>query len=150
VKPIATSAVDVQGISRYPFVRVNTAYIEAMPANPVTTSHMTAFLVVSAACSTQPILPLRPGLRSDKPTITNANGTTTLFAALNVLYGIVIGECQPRDRNQEFLRFLSRIVQSIDPGLDVHLVLDSYGTHKHPDVKRWLAARPLSRSLHNG
>lgn len=54
----------------------------------------------------------------------------------------VIGECQPRHRHQEFLRFLSRIDQSIDPDLDVHLVLDNYRAHKHPDVKKWLAARP--------
>ena len=65
-----------------------------------------------------------------------------LFAALNVLEGTVIGECQARHRHQEFLRFLSRIDQSIDPALDVHLVLDNYGTHKHPEVRQWLAERP--------
>jgi len=53
----------------------------------------------------------------------------------------IIGECQPRHRHQEFLRFLNRIDQSIDPGLDIHLVLDNYGTHKHPEVKKWLAQR---------
>jgi transposase len=59
-----------------------------------------------------------------------------------VLEGTVIGECQSRHRHQEFLRFLDRIDQSVDAGLDIHLVLDNYGTHKHPEVKKWLAARP--------
>jgi transposase len=70
------------------------------------------------------------------------HGTTTLFAALNVLEGTVIGECQPRHRHQEFLGFLDRIDKSIDSTLAVHLVLDNYGTHKHPEVKKWLAERP--------
>ena len=65
-----------------------------------------------------------------------------MFAALNVLEGTVIGECQPRHRHQEFLRFLDRIDESVDAGLEIHLVLDNYGTHKHPEVKKWLAARP--------
>jgi transposase len=73
------------------------------------------------------------------------HGTTTLFAALNVLEGTVIGECQLRHRHQEFLRFLERIDQSIDAELDVHLVLDNCGTHKHPEVRKWLAARPRYR-----
>jgi len=71
------------------------------------------------------------------------HGTTTLFAALNVLEGTVIGECQSCHRHQEFLRFLARIDQSVEAGLDIHhLVLDNYRTHKHPEVKKWLAERP--------
>ena len=73
------------------------------------------------------------------------HGTTTLFAALNVLEGTVIGECQLWHSHQEFLRFLERIDQSIDAELDVHLVLDNCGTHKHPEVRKWLAARPRYR-----
>ena len=65
-----------------------------------------------------------------------------MFAALNVLEGTVIGECRPRHRHQEFLRFLDRIDQSVRSGVDIHLVLDNYGTHKHPDVKKWLMQRP--------
>ena len=91
---------------------------------------------------TQPILPLRPGLPERQTHDYERHGTTTLFAALNVLEGTVIGECKPRHRHQEFLGFLDRIDQSVDAGLDIHLVLDNYGTHKHPDVKKWLAARP--------
>ncbi len=87
-------------------------------------------------------LRLRPGLPERQTHDYQRHGTTTLFAALNVLEGTVIGECQSRHRHQEFLRFLDRIDQSVDDSLDIHLVLDNYGTHKHPEVKKWLAARP--------
>src|SRR5690349_24396772 len=97
---------------------------------------------IQALERTQLILPLRPGLPARQTHDYERHGTTTLFAALNVLEGTVIGECQPRHRHQEFLRFLDRIDQSIERALDVHLVLDNYGTHKHPKVKKWLAARP--------
>lgn len=94
---------------------------------------------IQALDRTQPILPLRPGLPARQTHDYERHGTTTLFAALNVLEGTIIGECQPRHRHQEFLRFLNRIDQSIDPALEIHLVLDNYGTHKHPEVKKWLA-----------
>jgi transposase len=97
---------------------------------------------IQALDRTQPVLPLRPGLPERQTHDYKRHGTTTLFAALNVLEGTVIGECRPRHRHQEFLRFLDRIDQSIDADLDVHMVLDNYGTHKHPEVKKWLAARP--------
>jgi len=97
---------------------------------------------IQALDRTQPILPLRPGLPERQTHDYQRHGTTTLFAALNVLEGTVIGECQPRHRHQEFLRFLDRIDQSIACGQDIHLVLDNYGTHKHPEVKKWLAERP--------
>jgi transposase len=90
----------------------------------------------------QPILPLRQGLPERQTHDYKRHGTTTLFAALNVLDGTVIGECQSRHRHQEFLRFLNRIDESVQASLDVHLVLDNYGTHKHPEVKKWLAERP--------
>ena len=67
------------------------------------------------------------------------HGTTTLFAALDVKSGLVIGECQPRHRAREFIRFLKRIDRCVQKHLDVHLVLDNYGTHKTPRVKAWLA-----------
>jgi len=97
---------------------------------------------IQALDRTQPILPLRPGLPERQTHDYQRHGTTTLFAALHVLEGTVIGECQPRHRHQEFLRFLDRIDQSIDSGQEIHLVLDNYGTHKHPEVKKWLAERP--------
>jgi transposase len=97
---------------------------------------------IQALDRTQPILPLRPGLPERQTHDYERHGTTTLFAALNVMEGTVIAECQPRHRHQEFLRFLDRIDESVSPRQEIHLVLDNYGTHKHPEVKKWLAARP--------
>lgn len=97
---------------------------------------------IQALDRTQPILPLRPGLPERQTHDYERHGTTTLFAALNVLEGTVIGQCQRRHRHQEFLRFLDCIDESVDPSLDIHLVLDNYGTHKHPEVKKWLIERP--------
>jgi transposase len=70
------------------------------------------------------------------------NGTTTLFAALCMLDGKVIGDCMPRHRHQEFIRFLKRIDGETPPGVDLHLVVDNYATHKHPRVKAWLERLP--------
>ena len=70
------------------------------------------------------------------------NGTTTLFAALNVLDGTVIGQCMQRHRHQEFLRFLNRLERDIPAGRLVHVILDNYGSHKHPKVRAWLARHP--------
>jgi transposase len=95
---------------------------------------------IQALDRTQPILPLRPGLPERRTHDYKRHGTTTLFAALDVLEGTIIGQCQPRHRHQEFLRFLEHIDQTADPTLDIHLILDNYGTHKHPRVSQWLAA----------
>lgn len=97
---------------------------------------------IQALDRTQPILPLRPGLPERQTHDYERHGTTTLFAALNVLDGTIIGQCQPRHRHQEFVRFLNRVDKVIDPGLAVHVILDNYGTHKHPEVKKWFAAHP--------
>jgi transposase len=70
------------------------------------------------------------------------NGTTTLFAALDVATGKVIGSCLPKHRHEEFLVFLKTINKEVPHGLDIHLILDNYATHKHPDVKAWLAKNP--------
>ena len=70
------------------------------------------------------------------------NGTTTLFAALNVLTGVVIGQCLPRHRHEELLVFLRRVNREVAKPLQVHLILDNYATHKHPDVRAWLARNP--------
>jgi transposase len=70
------------------------------------------------------------------------NGTTTLFAALNVLTGAVIGRCLPRHRRREFLRFLKQIDIKTPADLDLHLIVDNYATHKTAEVRRWLAAHP--------
>jgi transposase len=70
------------------------------------------------------------------------HGTTTLFAALDVKSGIVIGECQPRHRAKEFLRFLKKIDRAVQKHLDLHLIMDNYSTHKTAEVKAWLNKHP--------
>ena len=97
---------------------------------------------IQALDRTQPILPLRPGLPERQTHDYTRHGTTTLFAALNVLNGEVLGNCMPRHRHQEFLRFLEHIERSTPRRLDVHLILDNYGTHTHPAVEAWFAAHP--------
>ena len=97
---------------------------------------------IQALDRTQPILPLRPGLPERQTHDYERHGTTTLFAALDVAAGRIIGQCQGRHRHQEFLRFLKKVDAATDRGLAVHLVLDNYGTHKHPEVKKWFAAHP--------
>jgi len=88
---------------------------------------------------TPPGLPMKKGRSGTMTHDYQRNGTTTLFAALNVLEGTVVGECMPRHRHQEFLRFLRRLDLAFPPDLDLHLILDNYGTHKHPKVKNWLS-----------
>ena len=97
---------------------------------------------IQALDRTQPILPLRPGLPERQTHDYERHGMTTLFAALDVVAGKIIGQCQPRHRHQEFLRFLDKIDIAAPVNLSVHLILDNYGTHKHPDVKKWFAEHP--------
>jgi transposase len=70
------------------------------------------------------------------------HGTTTLFAALNVITGLIIARCLRRHRHQEFLVFLRQINRRVAPGKQIHLIVDNYGTHKHPDVVAWLDQHP--------
>jgi transposase len=70
------------------------------------------------------------------------HGTTTLFAALNVLNGAILASCKPRHRHQEFLSFLREIDKAVPQELDVHCIVDNYASHKHPKVRAWLAQRP--------
>jgi transposase len=97
---------------------------------------------IQALDRTQPVLPLREGLPERQTHDYRRHGTTTLFAALNILEGTVIAQCQPRHRHQEFLSFLNRIEESVPESPQIHLVLDNYGTHKHPQVREWFAKRP--------
>src|SRR5712675_3487478 len=94
---------------------------------------------IQALDRTQPGLPLKKGRAATMTHDYKRHGTTTLFAALDVKSGLVIGECQPRHRAKEFIRFLKRIDRCVKKHLDLHLVLDNYGTHKTPQVKAWLA-----------
>lgn len=97
---------------------------------------------IQALDRTQPGLPMKPGRCGTRTHDYKRNGTTTLFAALNMLDGKVIGDCMPRHRHQEFLRFLKKIDGLTPIDLDLHLIVDNYGTHKHPRVKRWLQRHP--------
>jgi transposase len=97
---------------------------------------------IQALDRTQPILPLRPGVPERQTHDYERHGTTTLFAALDVAAGKIIGQCQPRHRHQEFLRFLETVDAAMAPDVPVHLILDNYSTHKHPAVKAWFADRP--------
>jgi transposase len=96
---------------------------------------------IQALDRTQPLLPLRPGQAERRTHDYERHGTTTLFAALDVATGNVIGECHGRHRAIEFRKFLDTIDAAVPHALDVHIVLDNYGTHKAPTVKRWLAKR---------
>jgi len=90
----------------------------------------------------QPILPLRPGIPARQSHDYTRHGTTTLFAALSMLDGTVIGDCMPRHRHQEFIRFLKKIDAETPPELDLHLIVDNYATHKHERVKAWFKRHP--------
>ena len=97
---------------------------------------------IQALDRTQPLLPMRPGQVERRTHDYARHGTTSLFAALDVKTGTVIGECHRRHRSMEFRKFLDTIDQSVPQPLDVHLVLDNYGTHKTASIRRWLAKRP--------
>jgi len=97
---------------------------------------------IQALERTQPLLPLRPGIPARQTHDYTRHGTTTLFAALNMLDGTVIGDCMPRHRHQEFIRFLQLIDTKTPPDLDLHLIVDNYGTHKHTRVQNWLKRHP--------
>lgn len=94
---------------------------------------------IQALERTQPVLPMGLGYVEGVTHNYYRHGTTTLFAALNVLDGSVITQCKPRHRHQEFLEFLNHLDHNVPPSLQLHLILDNYGTHKHPKVKAWLA-----------
>jgi transposase len=97
---------------------------------------------VQALDRTQPGLPMKKGRCGTMTHDYKRNGTTCLFAALNVLDGTVIGSCYPRHRHEEFLKFLRQINRETPAEQELHLILDNYGTHHHEAVKSWLAAHP--------
>jgi transposase len=97
---------------------------------------------IQALDRTQPGLPIKPGKAGTMTHDYIRHGTTTLFAALNVLDGTVIGRCMQRHRHQEFIRFLNAVEAAVPAGKLVHAILDNYATHKHPKVRAWLARHP--------
>ena len=97
---------------------------------------------IQALDRTQPGLPMKKGRAGTMTHDYKRNGTTTLFAALNVATGEVRDECLPRHRHDEFLLFLKKLEKQTDRALDLHIIADNYATHKHPEVNAWLAAHP--------
>jgi len=97
---------------------------------------------IQALDRTQPGLPMKPGRLGTMTHDYKRNGTTTLFAALNVLDGSVIGRNMQRHRHQEFIRFLNAIEREVPKGKAIHVILDNYAAHKHPKVRAWLARHP--------
>jgi transposase len=97
---------------------------------------------IQALERTQPGLPMKPGRTATMTYDYERHGTTTLFAALDVLEGTVLGRCMQRHRHQEFLRFLNAIEARVPVGRLVHVILDNYATHKHPKVLAWLSRHP--------
>jgi putative transposase len=97
---------------------------------------------IQALDRTQPLLPMSVGYSEATTHDYVRHGTTTLFAALDIATGKILSQCKRRHRHQEYLQFLRHIDANVPEDLDVHLVVDNYATHKHPKVKRWLAARP--------
>jgi transposase len=100
---------------------------------------------IQALDRTAPILPLRPGLPERQTHDYKRHGTTTLFAAFNILNGKVIGTCQDRHRSREFVRFLNHLEKNLPSDQQVHLVMDNYCTHKSAEVQRWLKPKKRSR-----
>ena len=97
---------------------------------------------IQALDRTQPGLPIKKGRCGTLTHDDKRHGTTTLFAALNMLDGTVIGSCHPRHRNDEFRAFLRQLDRATPAGLALHLIVDNYGTHNHPKVQQWLAKHP--------
>lgn len=97
---------------------------------------------IQALDRTQPLLPMRPGQAERRTPSYVRHGTTSLFAALDIATGKVIGHCHARHRSVEFRKFLNRIDDAVPAELDVHVVLDNYATHKTPAIRRWRARHP--------
>lgn len=97
---------------------------------------------IQALDRTQPGLPMKKGRAGTMTHDYKRHGTTTLFAALDVLEGTVIGRCMQRHRHQEFIRFLNAVEAEVPVGKVIHVILDNYATHKHPKVRAWLARHP--------
>ena len=97
---------------------------------------------IQALDRTQPLLPMRPGQPERRSHDYTRHGTTSLFAALDIATGKIIGKCYPRHRAAEFLKFLREIEAAVPKDLDIHLVMDNYATHKTPKIRAWLAKRP--------
>jgi len=97
---------------------------------------------IQALDRSQPLLPMRPGQPERRPHDYTRHGITSLFAALDIATGRIIGKCYPRHRSSEFRRFLDQVEAATPSGLDVHVVMDNYATHKTQAIRRWFSKRP--------
>ena len=97
---------------------------------------------IQALDRTQPGLPLKPGKCGTMTHDYKRNGTTTLFAAMNILDGTVVGRCMSSHTHKEFIKFLNTVERAVPAGKIIHAIADNYGTHKHPKVKKWLVEHP--------
>jgi transposase len=142
LKPHLTDTFKVSNDPRFEEKLVDIVGLYLNPPDKAVVLCMDEKSSVQALDRTQPSLPLKPGRAGTMTHDYKRHGTTTLFAALNVLTGNVIGKCFARHRHDEFLRFLRVVDTQVPRRLQIHMILDNYGTHTHPDVKVWLAKHP--------
>lgn len=142
LKPHLTETFKVSNDPRFEEKLVDVVGLYLNPPDKAVVFCMDEKSQVQALDRTQPSLPMKPGRAGTMTHDYKRHGTTTLFAALNVLTGNVIGKCFDRHRHDEFLRFLRLVDTQVPRSLQVHLILDNYGTHSHDDVKAWLAKHP--------
>jgi transposase len=138
LKPHLVESFKVSGDPRFEEKLIDVVGLYLNPPEKAIVLCMDEKSQIQALDRTQASLPMTPGRAGTMTHDYKRNGTTTLFAALDVLTGTVIGQCLPRHRHTEFLKFLNTIDREVPKGLAVHLILDNYSTHKHAEVTRWL------------
>jgi DDE superfamily endonuclease len=140
----ASPGEDLHAVGRHPFEGklVDVVGLYLNPPEQAVVLCMDEKSQIQALDRTQPSLPMTKGRAGTMTHDYQRHGTTTLFAALDVLTGTVIGRCLPRHRNTEFLKFLRTIDREVPKELQIHMILDNYGTHKHANVKKWLVKHP--------
>ena len=142
LKPHLVKTFKVSGDTRFEEKLVDVVGLYLNPPDQAVVLCMDEKSQIQALDRTQPSLPIKPGRAGTMTHDYKRNGTTTLFAALDVLTGVVIGQCLPRHRHQEFLRFLRTVDRQVPKELAVHVICDNYGTHTHDEVRKWLAKHP--------
>ena len=142
LKPHLVKTFTVSGDRRFEEKLIDVVGLYLGPPDQAVVLCMDEKSQIQALDRTQPSLPMKKGRAGTMTHDYKRHGTTTLFAALNVLTGTVIGRCLPRHRNTEFLKFLRIIDREVPRGLQIHMICDNYGIHKHANVKTWLAKHP--------
>ena len=142
LKPHLTKTFKVSNDSRFVEKTIDIVGLYVDPPEKALVLSVDEKSQIQALDRTQPSLPMYPGRKGTLTHDYQRHGTSTLFAALDVAGGVVIGKCMERHRHQEFIKFLKLIDESTDPTLDLHLICDNYATHKHPAVRRWIARHP--------